>query len=170
MKKTIIFIMLATALIAYGGTGNGHKVTSSSEYTLAFQDTLTLNATGDSDTLDYNLHLGRSGGFANGFITVWAYPDTGAVGLATATATDSLYCLYYPGNNKGWRGKADTLRFESMTAKGPGLDWTVDTWYQANLRVPRCEKLRLLLNKVTKEAADADTVSIIVRVEVGLEK
>ena len=163
MALLTLVLCLLFALVYAAGTGDGNMIYSGSRETVAYMDTLTLNGDGDSDTLDYQLHKGRDI-FCNGYITVWIYPDTGAVNLA---ATDSIYGMFYPGNVQGWRTNADTLLFEGQTDKAPGLDWNTDRWYQADIPMPRSEKLRLLFNH---KSSDDDTVDIIVRLEWGIEQ
>lgn len=175
MLKKLFFIvpLLLSALILYGaGTPSGggtttapHLIRTGVSNTVAFMDTLVLYGDGDSDTLDYSLSYGRDS-FCNGLITAWMRADTAAADCTESlAATDSLYVLLYPGNRQGWRGVADTLRFESMTTKGPGLDWTPDVEAQGSVSIPRSEALRVV---VTQESSDGDTINVILRMEWGI--
>jgi len=158
MKK--LFFLLLVPMLVYGQY-KPHLIKSASDKTVAFQDTLTLHGT-DSDTIEYDLFYGRTT-FCNGYITTWAYPDTGATAL---TASDSLYLFYIPGNKQGYRANQDTCLWNGSTSKGAGLDWTTDSWYQTIIPIDRSEYFRLIGSQVS---TDGDTTSLIIRTEWGTE-
>lgn len=170
MKKLLVLILVLTISIASFavGSGKGHIIVNPPPFTMVYQDTVRIYGS-TSDTLDYQLFA--SGNFCNGYMKFDVRPDTASTAV-TSTAKDSLYFITYSGSVNTFDTNCDTLLFNDQASRTAGLVWTAEKWYFANIGnitnpLPRTSVLRMLINQVS---SGTDSIDVIIRFEIGMEK
>ena len=125
-------IIAGLALMSRGATNLTPVTTRYGFWQYSFTDTAVL-AGATSDTFYLPLFMGNNAW--GGYMLMTVGPDTNNAAV-TLTATDSIYVLVYEEAYRQagtviYAAKPDTVLFNGFTNRTAGLDYDVESWYNA---------------------------------------